>query len=161
MTSHHNQPAMQLTRHLATEADTLALGTSIAPGLQPGMLIYLNGDLGAGKTTLARGILQALGVTERIKSPTYTLVEPYIVSSLYLYHFDFYRLMHPNEWIDAGFRDYFNGDAVCLVEWPEKAGAELPPADMTIDLTADGDARNAALRANTEAGTNCLTRLQT
>jgi tRNA threonylcarbamoyladenosine biosynthesis protein TsaE len=125
------------------------------------MVIYLRGDLGAGKTTLARGILQALGVTDRIKSPTYTLVEPYIISSLYLYHFDFYRLRHPAEWVDAGFRDYFNNDAVCLIEWPEKAGEELPPADMTIDLTADGHARNATLRADTEAGTNCLRRLQT
>jgi tRNA threonylcarbamoyladenosine biosynthesis protein TsaE len=160
MTSHHN-PALQLTRHLATEPDTLALGAAIAPGLRPGMVIYLKGDLGAGKTTLARGILQALGVTERIKSPTYTLVEPYIISSLYLYHFDFYRLQHPNEWVDAGFRDYCNDGAVCLVEWPERAGGQLPTADMTIDLTADGDARNATLRADTEAGTNCLRRLQT
>ena len=152
---------MQLTRHLAAEGDTLALGASVAAGLLPGMVIYLQGDLGAGKTTLARGILRALGVTDRVKSPTYTLVEPYIISSLYLYHFDFYRLRHSDEWIDAGFRDYFNSAAVCLVEWPEKAGPQLPAADMTIALTVDGDARNATLRADTEAGTNCLRRLQT
>ncbi len=152
---------MQLTRHLATEADTLALGAAVTRDLRPGMVIYLKGDLGAGKTTLARGILRALGVTDRVKSPTYTLVEPYIISSLYLYHFDFYRLRHPDEWVDAGFRDYFNTAAVCLIEWPEKAGTQLPAADMTIDLTADGDTRNAMLRADTEAGTNCLRRLQT
>ena len=152
---------MQLTRHLATEAATLALGATIAPALRPGMVIYLKGELGAGKTTLARGILRALGVTDRVKSPTYTLVEPYIISSLYLYHFDFYRLRNPDEWVDAGFRDYFNATAVCLVEWPEKAGTQLPAADMTIDLTVDDDARNAMLRADTEAGTNCLRRLQT
>jgi len=152
---------MQLTRHLPAEADTLALGAAAAAGLRPGMVIYLRGDLGAGTTTLARGILQALGVTERIKSPTYTLVEPYIVSSLYLYHFDFYRLQHPDEWVDAGFRDYFSSGAVCLVEWPDKAGAQLPAADMTIDLATAGDARKATLSADTEAGINCLRRLQT
>ena len=152
---------MQLTRHLPAEADTLALGAAVAAGLTPGMVIYLRGELGAGKTTLARGLLQALGVTERIKSPTYTLVEPYIVSSLYLYHFDFYRLQHPDEWVDAGFRDYFSSDAVCLVEWPDKAGAQLPAADMTIDLATAGDARKATLSADTEAGINCLRRLQT
>ena len=140
---------MQLTRHLPAEADTLALGAAVAAGLTPGMVIYLRGELGAGKTTLARGLLQSLGVTERIKSPTYTLVEPYIVSSLYLYHFDFYRLQHPDEWVDAGFRDYFSSDAVCLVEWPDKAGAQLPAADMTIDLATAGDARKAMLGADT------------
>ncbi|HWP89526.1 MAG TPA: tRNA (adenosine(37)-N6)-threonylcarbamoyltransferase complex ATPase subunit type 1 TsaE [Burkholderiales bacterium] len=152
---------MQLTRHLPAEADTLALGAAVAAGLTPGMVIYLRGELGAGKTTLARGLLQSLGVTERIKSPTYTLVEPYIVSSLYLYHFDFYRLQHPDEWVDAGFRDYFSSGAVCLVEWPDKAGAQLPAADMTIDLATAGDARKATLSADTEAGINCLRRLQT
>ena len=152
---------MQLTRHLPAEADTLALGAAVAAGLRPGMVIYLRGDLGAGKTTLARGILHALGVTERIKSPTYTLVEPYNISSLYLYHFDFYRLRHPDEWVDAGFRDYFSSGAVCLVEWPDKAGAQLPAADMTIDLATAGDARKATLGADTEAGINCLRRLQT
>jgi len=152
---------MQLTRHLPAEADTLALGAAVAAGLRPGMVIYLRGDLGAGKTTLARGILHALGVTERIKSPTYTLVEPYNISSLYLYHFDFYRLQHPDEWVDAGFRDYFSSGAVCLVEWPDKAGAQLPAADMTIDLATAGDARKATLSADTEAGINCLRRLQT
>ena len=152
---------MQLTRHLPAEADTLALGAAVATGLTPGMVIYLRGELGAGKTTLARGLLHALGVTERIKSPTYTLVEPYIVSSLYFYHFDFYRLRHPDEWVDAGFRDYFSSGAVCLVEWPDKAGAQLPAADMTIDLATAGDARKATLSADTEAGINCLRRLQT
>ena len=152
---------MQLTRHLPAEADTLALGAAVAAGLRPGMVIYLRGDLGAGKTTLARGILHALGVTERIKSPTYTLVEPYNISSLYLYHIDFYRLQRPDEWVDAGFRDYFSSGAVCLVEWPDKAGAQLPAADMTIDLATAGDARKATLSADTEAGINCLRRLQT
>jgi tRNA threonylcarbamoyladenosine biosynthesis protein TsaE len=124
------------------------------------MVIYLKGDLGAGKTTLARGILQALGVLDRIKSPTYTLVEPYIISSLYLYHFDFYRLRYPDEWVDAGFREYFNSDAVCLVEWPDKAGGQLPAPDVTIEMAVAGDGRNITISATTEAGGNCLRRLQ-
>jgi tRNA threonylcarbamoyladenosine biosynthesis protein TsaE len=160
MTRHHNQPATQLTRHLANEADTLALGAALAVGLNPGMVVYLKGELGAGKTTLVRGLLRALGVTERVKSPTYTLVEPYTVSRLYLYHFDFYRLRYTDEWVDAGFRDYFNGDAVCLVEWPEKAGRQLPAPDVTIEMAVAGDGRSIAISAETEAGRNCLMRLQ-
>ncbi len=161
MTSHHNQPAAQLTRHLATEADTLALGAALAGGMRPGMVIYLRGELGAGKTTLVRGILHASGVRERVKSPTYTLVEPYTVSSLYLYHFDFYRLKNPDEWVDAGLREYFNGDAVCLVEWPDKAGGQLPAPDLTIEMAVAGGGRSITLSADTEAGRNCLMRLQT
>jgi len=161
MTQHINKEREVLTRVLPTEAATAALGTAIAPTLLAGMIIYVRGQLGAGKTTLVRGILTALGVKDRIKSPTYTLVEPYSVSSLYLYHFDFYRLRHPDEWVDAGFRDYFSSGAVCLVEWPDKAGAQLSAADMTIDLATAGDARKATLSADTEAGINCLRRLQT
>ncbi|MDB5808101.1 MAG: tRNA ((37)-N6)-threonylcarbamoyltransferase complex ATPase subunit type 1 TsaE [Betaproteobacteria bacterium] len=152
---------MKITRRLITEADTAAFGAELAVGLQPGMVVYLKGELGAGKTTLARGLLQALGVTERIKSPTYTLVEPYTVSSLYLYHFDFYRLRYPDEWVDAGFREYFNRDAVCLIEWPENAGGKLPAADVAVELKVDGEGRALSLHANTEAGTNCLRRLKT
>ena len=125
------------------------------------MVVYLQGELGAGKTTLARGILTALGVTGRVKSPTYTLVEPYTISSLYLYHFDFYRLKHPDEWIDAGLREYFNDAALCLVEWPEKAGGQLPKPDVTIELAVAGDGRSTTISAATEAGRNCLVRLQT
>lgn len=156
-----DQPAAQLTRPLAAEADTLALGAALAPGLRPGMVIYVRGELGAGKTTLARGILHACGVTERVKSPTYTLVEPYTVSSLYLYHFDFYRLRYPDEWADAGLREHFNDRAVCLVEWPEKAGGQLPAPDVTIEMTVAGDGRNITISATTEAGRNCLRQLQT
>jgi tRNA threonylcarbamoyladenosine biosynthesis protein TsaE len=161
MSVNDNRPAAALTRHLATEADTAALGAALAAGLRPGMVVYLSGDLGAGKTTLARGILQALGVKDRVKSPTYTLVEPYTVSSLYLYHFDFYRLRHPDEWVEAGLRENFNGHAVCLVEWPEKAGKQLPAADLAIEMTVAGDGRNITISANTEAGEHCLRPLQT
>lgn len=149
-----------MTRFLAAEAETLALGAALAKGVRPGMVIYLCGDLGAGKTTLARGVLRALGVTERVKSPTFTLVEPYIISSLYLYHFDFYRFNCSDEWMEAGFREYFNSGSICLVEWPEKAGGQLPAPDVRIAMEADGSGRSVTLSADTEAGKDCLTRLQ-
>jgi tRNA threonylcarbamoyladenosine biosynthesis protein TsaE len=161
MVTHNNQPAAQITRQLATEAETLALGATLAVGLKPGMIVYLIGELGAGKTTLARGILHALGVTDRVKSPTYTLVEPYTISSLYLYHFDFYRLKHPNEWVDAGLREHFNSTALCLIEWPDKAGEQLPAPDVTIEMAVAGDGRSVTVSAETEAGRNCLMRLHT
>jgi tRNA threonylcarbamoyladenosine biosynthesis protein TsaE len=161
MTSHNNQRLAQMTRDLAGAADTLGLGAALAPGLRPGMVVYLCGELGAGKTTFARGVLGALGVTGRVKSPTYTLVEPYTISSLYLYHFDFYRLTYTDEWVDAGLREYFDGTAVCLVEWPEKAGGKLPAPDVTIELAVAGNGRRTTISAETEAGRNCLMRLQT
>ncbi len=156
MVAHHKPPT---TRFLAAERDTLALGTALAPGLRAGMVIFLCGDLGAGKTTLARGVLQGLGVRDRVKSPTFTLVEPYALSSLYLYHFDFYRFEHPEEWLEAGLRDYFNAQAICLVEWPEKAGGQLPPPDLRIAMDIDGNGRRVTLNAYTQAGNHCLEQL--
>jgi tRNA threonylcarbamoyladenosine biosynthesis protein TsaE len=160
MASNHKQTPARLTRFLAAETDTLALGAALAPGLHLGMVIYLCGDLGSGKTTLARGILRALGVTESIKSPTFTLVEPYTISSLYLYHFDFYRFTRSDEWVDAGLREYFNSASVCLIEWPEKAGGGLPTPDLRIEIDIDGSGRSVTITANTEAGRHCLVRLQ-
>ena len=149
-----------MTRRLATAADTLALGAALAPDVAPGMVIYLCGDLGAGKTTLARGLLRALGVKERVKSPTYTLVEPYNVSRLYLYHFDFYRFNDPREFGEAGFRESFNPDTVCLVEWPEKAAGEVPAVDVRVEMRMDGSGRTAEVYADTEAGRSCLERIK-
>lgn len=154
----HHKP--QITRHLAAETDTLALGAALARGLRAGMVVYLTGELGAGKTTLARGMLSAVGVAERVKSPSFALVEPYIISKLYLYHFDFYRIKSSDEWSDAGLRECFNTDSVCLVEWPEKAGARLPAPDLTIDLAIEGSGRRAALSAATEAGRRCIQELE-
>jgi tRNA threonylcarbamoyladenosine biosynthesis protein TsaE len=157
MAGNHNL----LRQHLAHESDTTAFGAKLAPLLNGGMVVYLRGELGAGKTTLVRGLLRGLGVTGRVKSPTYTLVEPYVISQLYLYHFDFYRFSRPEEWAEAGFREYFNGDAVCLIEWPEKVGGQLPAADLEIAIEVDGDARHITLIADTEAGQTCLAGLQT
>ena len=150
---------MTFKRFLPEEADTLALGAALAPHLEPGMAVYLSGELGAGKTTLARGILRGLGWKGRVKSPSFALVEPYEVSRLYLYHFDFYRFTDPQELGDSGFREYFRPDSVCLVEWPEKAAGMLPVADLTIRIEAARSGREAEIQAGTEAGKRCLRRL--
>jgi tRNA threonylcarbamoyladenosine biosynthesis protein TsaE len=144
---------------LADEAATLAFGAALAPVLQAGSVVWLSGDLGAGKTTLVRGLLRACGYGGRVKSPTFTLVEHYPFSSFNLYHFDLYRFADPEEWEDAGFRDYFNEQAICLVEWPEKARGELPEADLTIRLEWQNEGRFATLTALTERGMTCMRRL--
>lgn len=119
--------------------------------------IALHGNLGAGKTTLVRHLLQALGVTGRIKSPTYAVVEPYELAELAIWHFDFYRFADPREWEDAGFRDIFASPGLKLAEWPEKAGSMLPCADLDITmLTTPEAARQVSLRANTPTGTALL-----
>ncbi len=148
-----------MTRFLPDEAATLAFGAALAQALKPGLVIFLWGDLGAGKTTLTRGVLRGLGYSGKVKSPTYTLVELYTVSSLYLHHFDFYRFADPQEWEDAGFREHFNAETVCLVEWPEKAGDFLPVPDLRIQLEAEQDGRSLHVHAETEAGKQCLARL--
>lgn len=149
-----------LSRHLADEAHTLALGFALGKSLQSGLLIFLSGVLGAGKTTLARGVLRGLDYRGRVKSPSYALVELYELSSLYLYHFDFYRLDNPKGWIDAGFRDYFGTDAVCLVEWPEKAAGTLPAPDLEVQLALAGHGRDVRLLAHGNEGRRCLSELK-
>lgn len=122
--------------------------------------MYLRGDLGAGKTTVVRGLLRALGYPGRVKSPTYTLVEPYSLSSLHFYHFDFYRFKDRSEWRNSGFRDYFNPHAFCVVEWPEKAGELLAPADVEVRLQIAGEEREAHLEAHSDAGRSWLSSLR-
>ena len=151
---------LALNTILPDERATLALGAALAPGLEPGMTIYLRGELGAGKTTLVRGALRALGHEGAVKSPTYTLVEVYDVSRLHLHHFDFYRFQDPREWIDAGFRESFNGRNVSLIEWPERAGGMLPPADVDIALGLLETGRSAVLTPSSLAGQKCLARLE-
>ncbi len=145
---------------LPDEPATLALGAALATVLEPGLTIYLRGELGAGKTTLARGTLRALGHEGPVRSPTYTLVEVYALSRLDLHHFDFYRFHDPREWIDAGFRESFNGRTVALIEWPEKAGGLLPPADMEIVLELHEAGRSAVLTSSSLRGERCLTHLE-
>ena len=145
-------PLKNFSQHLADEVATQVLGRNLSSCLAPGMTLHLRGDLGAGKTTLVRAMLQGLGYEGKVKSPTYTLVESYVVSHLYLYHFDFYRFLDPEEWIEAGLRDYFNGQSVCLVEWPEKAGDLLPAPDLTIHLHIEANGRRAEIAAHTARG---------
>lgn len=144
------------TLHLPDETATLAAGARLAACLQPGLTVYLHGDLGAGKTTLVRGLLRALGYDGRVKSPTYTLVEPYVFSGFDIYHFDLYRLIDQDEWEAAGFREYFNAGSVCLLEWPERADELIPQADVHVTLTLHGDGRLLRLSANLAAVRVCL-----
>lgn len=141
-----------LTLFLADEQATLDFGARLAAALQPGMRIYLSGDLGAGKTTLVRGVLRALGMNEKVKSPTYTLVELYKLSKLDLYHFDFYRFNDPAEWVDAGLRELFTDFAVIVVEWPERARELLPQADIALRITQQHSGRQVEVRADSETG---------
>ncbi|PVY61586.1 tRNA threonylcarbamoyladenosine biosynthesis protein TsaE [Pusillimonas noertemannii] len=131
----------------------------LAPGEQGGAggRIHLKGELGAGKTHFVRALLRACGVAGRIKSPSYALLETYKVSNLYFYHLDFYRFSDPREWVDAGFRDLLQKQAVVLIEWPEQAGSLLPPPDLEISLDYAGAGRLARLTAYSNKGKSWLT----
>ena len=152
--------ASALKASLADEEETLGLGAALAPCLVPGLTIFLRGELGAGKTTLVRGMLRALGHEGPVRSPTYTLVEVYDLSRLHFHHFDFYRFHDPREWIDAGFRESFDGRNITVIEWPEKAGPWLPPADVdiTFDFTETG--REVILESSSLVGQRCLALLE-
>jgi tRNA threonylcarbamoyladenosine biosynthesis protein TsaE len=138
----------------ATERFARALAT--LPELRQAY-IELRGDLGAGKTTLVRHLLRALGVPGRIKSPTYAVVEPYELPGINIWHFDFYRFSDPREWMDAGFRDIFASPGLKLAEWPEKAAGCVPLADIVVQLEVQDDAsRQVTLTAKTELGATLL-----
>ena len=126
------------------------------------MVVHLQGDLGAGKTTFCRALIRSLGYNGRVKSPTFTLVEPYNLESFELYHFDFYRFSSENELREAGFEEQLDSDAVALVEWPERAGNLLPPPDLRVRLAmAEGDdARELSLQAFTAQGHRCLSEIR-
>jgi tRNA threonylcarbamoyladenosine biosynthesis protein TsaE len=145
---------------LADAGATLRLGEALAAAARPGTVLFISGDLGAGKTTLVRGLLRGLGHAGRAKSPTYALVEPYSFSRLDLYHFDFYRFKERAEWLNSGFREHFNERSLCVVEWPEKAGDLLAPPDLHIRLDFAGDARSASLDARSTAGEAWLSSLR-
>ncbi len=119
----------------------LELGAVLSRILGGGTTVYLEGDLGMGKTTLVRGVLRRKGVNGAVKSPTYTLVEPYELGGLTVYHFDLYRLGNPEELEFMGIRDYFDAESLCLVEWPERGRGFLPPADLVINIEPEGRGR--------------------
>ncbi|HLR13257.1 MAG TPA: tRNA (adenosine(37)-N6)-threonylcarbamoyltransferase complex ATPase subunit type 1 TsaE [Burkholderiaceae bacterium] len=166
-----SEDSTSLSFHLADEKATEQLAAQLAPLLcgtnptipdaSPGGRIHLRGELGAGKTSLARALLRAAGVTGRIKSPSYALLESYNVSNLYFYHLDFYRFSKSEEWVDAGFRDILHDSHIVLIEWPERAGEHLPPPDLDIHLEYAGSGRQATLIAQSNRGRLWLTTLAT
>ena len=120
------------------------------------MVVALSGELGAGKTTLVRGMLRGLGWRGPVKSPSYALVEHYLVSSLYFYHFDFYRFSDSREWESTGFAEYFRPDSICVIEWPERLGPWLPRPDVSLRLEYAPSGRTLSLSAGSEIGSACL-----
>ena len=169
-----NQPLRTQVLDLPDESATDALGGALAfaaadlqpdalgalrPGPRAGGRIHLQGDLGAGKTALARALIRTCGVTGRIKSPSYALLESYKVFNLYLYHLDFYRFSDSREWLDAGFRDILQENAIVLIEWPEQAGDLLPPPDLDIHIEHEDEGRSAVLTAYSDKGSLWLTTL--
>lgn len=147
---------------LEGEAETEQLGGELARLAKEsgqGLILFLNGDLGMGKTTLSRGIIRGLGHEGAVKSPTYTLVEPYEDLTPPAYHFDLYRLGDPEELEYMGIRDYLSGQNVCLFEWPERGKGLLPEPDLEIHLECQGEGRSVVVRAGSEFGASLLNEL--
>lgn len=147
-----------VTRYLADEQAMVAFGTELGMACKalPGLAIFLRGDLGMGKTTLCRGVLRAFGYAGSVKSPTYTLVEPYSFGETSVYHFDLYRLSDPEELEYMGIRDYFAENGLCLVEWAENGAGFLPTADLMVSIEPDSVGRSVTVTANTATGTAAL-----
>ena len=140
-------------------AATQRLAKGIAQVIVPNFVVSLSGNLGAGKTTLTREVLRNLGITGSIKSPTFTLVEPYQLPDYTLYHFDLYRFSDPEEWFDAGFDEYFSAPQVSFIEWAEKAQGLIPQIDWQITISFKHNLRELIIDSLTLTGDTCLTKL--
>ncbi len=145
-----------ISRFLPDEAATAALGASWAESLAAPLVVYLHGDLGAGKTTFTRGLLRGLGHSGAVKSPTYAIVESYPLTALTLHHFDLYRFSTSEEWEDAGLDELFDGNSVCLIEWPQQGSGFVPDADLTVALAQADNGRMCTLTAHTPEGQQSL-----
>lgn len=145
--------------YLSTEEDTQQIGAKVAQALHGGAVIFLQGQLGAGKTTFVRGFLRGLGYTGKVKSPSYALVEPYELADRSIYHFDFYRLADANELEHIGLEEYFFAAAICLIEWPEKAFPLLPEPDLICEFEMEASGRSLQLIGVTQNGVKILERL--
>ena len=141
-----------LERKIATEEGMLEFGAALASALSPGCIVFLQGDLGVGKTTLCRGIIEGMGISGRVKSPTYTLVEPYDAGGQPVFHFDLYRLGDPEELEFLGYRDYFDDEGICLIEWPERGRGMLPTPDLTVRIVATAETRTLSLESDGTKG---------
>jgi tRNA threonylcarbamoyladenosine biosynthesis protein TsaE len=144
---------------LTSEEEMLAFAAKVAQAINPGIIIFLDGPLGAGKTTFARGFLRGLGYQGKVKSPTYTLVEPYHLAEKIIFHFDLYRLIHASELEQIGIRDYFMHDSICLIEWPEKGSPLLPNADLVFHIVFHKEQREIKIEARSEKGSEILQRI--
>ena len=154
---------IQLSVVLEGESKMVDFGAQLAGAIgkiDSPLLILLNGDLGAGKTTISRGILQGLGHQGAVKSPTYTLVEPYQLAIGKIYHFDLYRLTDPEELEHIGFSDYLSEAKLCIIEWPENGGSYIPLPDLSIGIQLNGSGRQVTLDSSTESGKQCINLLQ-
>jgi tRNA threonylcarbamoyladenosine biosynthesis protein TsaE len=136
--------------------DTEDLGRRLAQAVLPGLRIHLSGELGSGKTTLVRGFLRGLGYTGKVKSPTYTLVEPYIFENMTVYHFDLYRIENAAELESMGYREYPGPHAICLVEWPERARAYLGEPDLEILIEGQQEYREIEIKSHSSAGMSLI-----
>lgn len=151
--------AGEISAILTDDSQTVFWGAKIAAALKKGGTVYLHGELGAGKTTLCRGILRAYGHQGAVKSPTYTIIEPYELDGVNVYHFDLYRMVDAEEWEYLGVDEYFSPENICLVEWPEKGANYLPASDINITLLYDENGRKISISASNHRGVEILQEL--